>query len=103
MVRLYSDSQYMVESYTSGAVNRWQANGWMRAKRQPAQNVDLWERLLTGCAQHKVSMVWVEGHAGDPENERCDRLSNQAARRRDLPPDQAYEQGETRKSSMSLF
>jgi len=102
-VRLFSDSRYMVESFTSGAARRWQANAWMRAKRQPAQNVDLWERLLALCDRHRVTMVWVEGHAGDEENERCDRLSNQAARRKDLPPDQAYEQDETRKSSMALF
>jgi ribonuclease HI len=102
-VRLYSDSKYMVESYTTGAVRRWQANGWMRERKQAAQNVDLWERLLAQCEFHQVEMVWVEGHAGDVENERCDRLSNQAARRKDLPPDEAYEQGETRKSSQMLF
>ncbi len=103
VVSLYSDSKYMVESYSSGAAQRWQANGWMRAKRQPALNVDLWERLLVQCTRHKVAMKWVEGHAGDTENERCDRLSNQAARKKNLPADLAYEQGETRKSSMSLF
>jgi ribonuclease HI len=75
----------------------------MRAKRQPALNVDLWERLLGLCGRHVVKMLWVEGHAGDAENECCDRLSTQAARRKDLPADTAYEQGETRKSSMSLF
>lgn len=102
-VRLLSDSQYMVDSYTNGAVFKWQANGWKRGKRLPAQNVDLWERLLALCQPHKVSMEWVEGHAGNRENEVCDRLSNSAARRKDLPADDAYEKGETRKSSQMLF
>ena len=102
-VRLYSDSRYMVDSYTNGAAKRWQVNGWMREKKQSAQNVDLWERLLTLCARHRVEMEWLEGHAGDKENERCDRLSNQAARRSPLPVDEAYEKGETRQSSNALF
>lgn len=102
-VRLYSDSRYLVESYTNGAVHKWRAKGWMRGKRQPAQNVDLWERLLALCQIHQVEMTWVEGHMGDKENERCDRLSNMAARRKDLPPDDAYEKGETRKSAYMLF
>ncbi len=102
-VTLYSDSRYVVESYTKGAAQRWQANHWMRGKRQPAQNVDLWERLLAQCARHTVQMSWVEGHAGYPENERCDRLSNRAARQANLPPDEAYERGLTRTSSQALF
>ncbi|GAP05960.1 RNase HI [Anaerolinea thermolimosa] len=102
-VRLYSDSRYVVENYNTGAVRRWQANGWKRSKKLAAQNVDLWERLLRQCQKHRVEMIWVEGHAGNPENERCDVLSNQAARRKDLPPDEAYEQGITRDSSTRLF
>ena len=102
-VRLYSDSRYMVDSYTNGAAKRWQVNGWMREKKQSAQNVDLWERLLALCARHRVEMEWVEGHSGDKENERCDRLSNQAARHSLLPADEAYEKGETRQASNALF
>ncbi len=102
-VRLYSDSRYLVDSFNRGDARRWQANGWMRGRKQSAQNVDLWERLLELCAKHQVEMVWVEGHAGDPENERCDRLSNQAARKPHLPPDVAYENGETRESANALF
>jgi ribonuclease HI len=63
-VRLYSDSRYMVDSYTNGAAKRWQVNGWMREKKQSAQNVDLWERLLALCARHRGKWE-VEGHAGD--------------------------------------
>jgi len=91
-VRLYSDSRYVVESYMAGSASRWQANGWMRDRKNKALNVDLWERLLVLCGSHQVEMVWVEGHAGNPENERCDQLSVQAARVRDLPADLVYEE-----------
>uniref|UniRef100_A0A7C4KH04 Ribonuclease H n=1 Tax=Anaerolinea thermolimosa TaxID=229919 RepID=A0A7C4KH04_9CHLR len=102
-VRLYSDSKYLVENYNSGAARRWQANGWKRGRKLAAQNVDLWERLLLLCQKHRVEMIWVEGHTGNPDNERCDALSNRAARQKNLPPDEAYEQGMTHDSSMKLF
>lgn len=54
-------------------------------------NWDLWERLLYECARHEVAFLWVRGHAGDPENERCDALSVQAAQGKDLPPDLLFE------------
>lgn len=100
-VRIYSDSRYVVESYSLGSARRWRANGWMRDRKNPALNVDLWERLLDLCALHRVTMSWVEGHAGDQENERCDQLSNQAARRPGQPADEAYESGRTRQSAAS--
>ena len=90
-VTVRSDSQYLVESVTKGWVARWRANGWMRNKNERAVNADLWETLLDICAQHNVSFVWVRGHAGDGENERCDRLAVCAARGSDLPPDDGYE------------
>lgn len=89
-VRLYSDSKYLVENYNSGAAARWKARGWMRTASTPALNVDLWERLFELFAIHEVSLNWVQGHAGNPLNERCDRLSTQAARRKDLPSDPGY-------------
>ena len=76
----------------AGSARRWQANGWMRDRKNKALNVDLWERLLDLCGSHQVEMVWVEGHAGNKENERCDQLSVQAARVRDLPADLVYEE-----------
>jgi ribonuclease HI len=63
----------------------------MRSKKTPAENPDLWEKLLDLCGQHEVQFAWVKGHAGTPENERCDQLSIQAARRPNLPADQYYE------------
>ena len=92
-VTLYSDSRYLVESMTQGWAKQWRANHWRRGKRGKALNPDLWEQLLDLCDQHEVEFVWVHGHAGNRENERCDQLSMQAAQRPDLPADTAYEEG----------
>ena len=78
-VTLYSDSQYLVRSMTEGWVEKWRANRWKRNKRDPALNVDLWKQILDLCAKHEVNFEWTKGHAGHPENERCDLLANQAA------------------------
>lgn len=90
-VTLYTDSQYLADAVMKGWAKRWRANGWKRNKREKALNSDLWEKLLDLCEQHEVEFVWVRGHAGDPENERCDRLSMQAAQGKDLPADVGYE------------
>jgi ribonuclease HI len=90
-VTLYSDSEYLVNAMTLGWVQRWKANHWKRNKREKASNVDLWERLLALCERHQVEFVWVKGHAGQRENERCDQLSNQASMKQDLPIDEGYE------------
>jgi ribonuclease HI len=89
-VTLYSDSQYVVNAITKGWASRWKANGWRRNKKEMAINADLWEQLLTLCAQHKVNFVWVRGHAGNKENERCDELAVCAARQNGLPHDNGY-------------
>ncbi|MZP31243.1 ribonuclease HI [Heliobacterium undosum] len=86
-VVLYSDSRYLVDAVTQGWAKRWKANGWMRNKKDPALNVDLWERLLQLLERHQVEFRWVKGHAGNPENERCDKLATTAAARPDLPLD----------------
>ena len=92
-VVLYSDSKYVVNGITKGWAKRWQANNWMRNKTDRAENVDLWEQLLDLCQKHSVQFKWVKGHAGHPENERCDKLANNAARRKNSPADIAYEKG----------
>ncbi|HPC95919.1 MAG TPA: ribonuclease HI [Sedimentisphaerales bacterium] len=89
-VMLYSDSNYLVDAMTLGWVTRWEANGWRRNRKDMAVNVDLWERLLEACRGHEVRFEWVKGHAGQPENETCDTLANQAATRPDLPADPGY-------------
>lgn len=74
-VTVYSDSKYFADSVQKGWVYGWQRRGWKKADGKPALNVDLWERLLALLQVHQVSIEWVKGHAGHPENERCDRLA----------------------------
>ena len=74
-VALYSDSQYLVKAINEGWAVRWRKNGWMRNKKDPAVNVDLWERLLKLLEEHDVNFHWVKGHAQNPMNNRCDALA----------------------------
>ena len=74
-VIVYSDSKYVLDAITQGWAKKWQANGWMRNKKEKALNPDLWERLLELTGRHEMEYVWVKGHAGHPENERCDALA----------------------------
>jgi ribonuclease HI len=76
---LFSDSRYVVDGIEKGWARRWKRKGWMRTATQPAENPDLWNRLLELCDIHNVSFFWVKGHAGFEENERCDQLANQAS------------------------
>ena len=89
-VKLHSDSKYIVDAIKQGWAKRWQANGWRRNKKEMAKNPDLWQELLDLCQKHEVEFVWVKGHAGIPENERCDRLAVAAAQQPNLPPDTGY-------------
>jgi len=77
-VEVYTDSRYLADAIEQGWVVRWKANGWKRNKRESALNVDLWERLLPLLEKHQVRFFWVKGHAGHPENERCDFLARTA-------------------------
>lgn len=92
-VTLHTDSQYLANAIMKGWARRWQRNGWMRNKKEPALNPDLWEVLLPLCDQHEVTFVWVRGHAGDALNERCDELAKMAAQQPNLPPDPGYDAG----------
>lgn len=74
-VSLYSDSKYLVDAVSKGWVYNWKKNGWKKSDKKPALNVDLWERLLVLMKTHNVTLCWVKGHDGHPENERCDRLA----------------------------
>jgi ribonuclease HI len=104
-VRLYSDSQYVVNGIKKGWAKRWRQNGWMRNRLDPAENADLWEQLLDLCERHQVEFNWVKGHDGNPGNERCDQLATQAATgKTNLLPDTAFETGKTTVSSpQTLF
>ena len=89
-VVLHSDSQYVVKGFEKGWAKRWRSNGWMRTKTEAAENADLWSELLALCDSRPVSFVWVRGHAGNTENERCDRLATQAVLGVDLQEDSGY-------------
>ncbi len=74
-VTLTSDSKYVVDGITKGWARAWKRNGWRKADKKPALNADLWDKLLTLLDIHQVRFVWVHGHQGHPENERCDALA----------------------------
>lgn len=80
-VTVTTDSKYVVDSVTKGWVYNWEKNNWIKSDKKPALNSDLWKKLLSLLRTHKVDFVWVKGHAGHPENERCDQL---AVAQRDL-------------------
>lgn len=80
-ITLYSDSQYVCNAIEKGWAKKWRSNGWMRTKKDPAINADLWEQLLNIIEKHNLNIVWVKGHAGHPENERCDQLAVAAAQK----------------------
>jgi len=86
-VTLYSDSQYLVKAFNDNWLEGWIKKGWKRGKNEPVKNVDLWKRLLRAMESHKVEFVWVKGHAGHPQNERCDVLATTAADSDDLLDD----------------
>ena len=74
-VVLTSDSKYVIDALSLGWAEKWKQNGWMRNKKDAALNPDLWERLLQLTQTHKMEYNWVKGHAGHPENERCDKMA----------------------------
>ena len=73
-VRLHTDSRYVKEGITSW-IHNWKKKGWKTSKRKPVKNVDLWQRLDAALERHEVDWLWVQGHAGHPDNERADALA----------------------------
>ena len=102
-VTVYTDSQYLADGIMQGWARRWRDNGWMRTPKKKACNHDLWAQLLDACAPHQVTFQWVQGHAGNPENERCDALSVRAAQGNDLPPDTGYDEEQARLAEQPLL
>ena len=90
-VTVYSDSRYVVDAVEKGWAKKWQANDWMRNKRERALNPDLWDRLLKALDRHKVEMKWVRGHAGNAGNIRADKLAVAAASGTNLLRDDEFE------------
>ena len=90
-VTLYSDSQYLVNAMMAGWVLAWKKKDWWRTNTERVINQDLWQRLLLVREKHQVNFVWLKGHAGNHENERCDQLCCAALRQPKLPVDDGYE------------
>lgn len=90
-IHLYSDSSYLVNGIEKGWARKWQKNRWRKSDGAPALNRDLWEQLLDLLQNLTVKFHWVKGHAGNPLNERCDRLAVAAARNSPTCVDTEYE------------
>ncbi|MGV3344827.1 ribonuclease HI [Enterobacteriaceae bacterium LUAb1] len=73
-----TDSQYVRQGITAW-IHNWKKRGWRTAGNNPVKNVDLWQRLDHALASHHIRWEWIKGHAGHPENERCDELARLAA------------------------
>lgn len=86
-VTIYSDSKYVVDAVEKGWVFNWQKKGFKGKK-----NVDLWKRYLEVHKIHSPKFVWVKGHAGHAENERCDQLAVKAAEGSNLLIDEGFEE-----------
>ncbi|MDO4295276.1 MAG: ribonuclease HI [bacterium] len=86
-VELYSDSKYLVDAFNQKWIDGWLKKNWKRGKNEPVKNVDLWKRLLEAKKAHRVQFIWVKGHDGHPQNERCDRLATTAADGKELLDD----------------
>jgi len=97
-VTVYSDSRYVVDAVEKGWVFGWEKKGFKDKK-----NPDLWRRFLTIYRKHRVKFVWVKGHDGNPENERCDQLAVAAANGKCLPEDKGYMELKDMENNLSLL
>ena len=85
-VQIVSDSKYVTDAFNKHWIDGWLKKGW-RGASGPVKNVDLWKRLLEAARPHQLTFIWVKGHDGHPENERCDQLATSAADGDELLPD----------------
>lgn len=93
-VKLHSDSKYIVDAINNGSAMRWRANDWRMksaANSKRCKNPDLWSRLLDAYDIHEVEFIWVKGHVGILDNERCDELAANAMNQPDLLVDEGYD------------
>lgn len=85
-IKIYTDSKYVCDAIEK----RW-IYGWMKKQFAGKKNSDLWMRLMRSYAKHTIQFIWIKGHAGHPENERCDAMAQNAADMPGLPVDTGYE------------
>ena len=89
-VEVYSDSKYVTDAFNKHCVDGWLKKNW-RGSSGPVKNVDLWKRLLKAKEPHQVKFIWVKGHDGHEQNERCDFLATSAADGTELIEDEGLE------------
>jgi len=87
-VIVYTDSRYVADAVEKGWVFQWESKAFRKKK-----NPDLWTRFLRIYRKHNVRLVWIKGHASNPENELCDRMAVESSAKRDLQEDTGYEAG----------
>ena len=75
LVKIFTDSKYISDAFNKGWIDNWQKNGWKTAAKKPVKNKELWLQLVDLAEKHELEWNWVKGHAGHPENERCDALA----------------------------
>ncbi|MBQ6267781.1 MAG: ribonuclease HI [Clostridia bacterium] len=78
-ITIYTDSRYVADAFLQGWIWNWVRKGWVKADKKPVLNPELWQELLALLRDHDYTFVWVKGHAGHPENERCDALATAQA------------------------
>lgn len=86
-VQLYSDSKYLVDAFNQHWITNWQKKNWKKSDGSMVKNIPLWQRLLKAMEGHQVTFIWVKGHNGHAQNERCDELATTAADQGPLIPD----------------
>lgn len=74
-VKVITDSKYFSDALEKGWLQNWKNNGWKKSNGKPVLNTDLWTRFLKLSETHKITTFWIKGHAGHPENERCDKMA----------------------------
>ncbi len=74
-ITIYTDSKYVCDAFLQGWIWNWMKKGWKKSDGKPVLNPELWQELLSEIRKHEYKFIWVKGHAGHPENERCDTLA----------------------------
>lgn len=90
-ITITTDSQYVKNGMTKWLLG-WKKNNWLTSQKKPVKNKDLWQLLDAESQKHKIEWRWVKGHAGHPENERCDKLAREKASGQDLLDDEGFDE-----------
>jgi ribonuclease HI len=90
-VWLYSDSRYLVDAVNLKWLEGWRRRNWVKSNKEPVKNIDLWKEIVELRQRHQIKFIWVKGHNGNVENERCDALAMAAATGKNLPADVMFE------------